>query len=851
MKALSGVRHHALVMLILFVGLALSFGASRLVWNLENEEVNADFERFASFWATSIENAIEANIDSLSHIQSYYAASDVVERDNFKTFVENELSSKAGIQALEWIPRVRASERDAFESSARTDGILGFEFTERDLQGNIVSAGFRDEYFPVFYLEPLRGNESALGFDLGSNPARMDALSRSRDTGQPIATKRITLVQETEGSFGFLVFVPVYRNGTPTGTLNERRENLLGFALGVFRVPDIVEASLARSTTGESEQDMVISLYDRSAPIEEQTLSISSATRESEQRGRAPLRLTHAFDVGGRSWEVVVTSVDQRPMWESVEPWAALVAGLSLTGLLSVYVWAVQRRNSVVSRLVSEGTQELRRSNEELKAEVGERRRVQEALGSSEARTRSILNATVDGIITIDSSGTVESFNPAAERIFGYTANETIGNNVRMLMPEPYHSEHDGYLSAYLRTGTAKIIGIGREVVGLRKDGTTFPMDLAVNEVRIEKRQMFTGIVRDVTERKRAEQEIKDLAKFPNENPYPVLRISNDGKIIYANPSGLGLMSDYGTGVGQFVPEHWRQIIRDVAGSQQAGESEIEIGGRVFSFVIAPVADAGYVNLYGRDVTEQKQIDEMKDNFLSTVSHELRTPLTSIKGFAEILLDNADIDPVTQREFLGIINSESERLTRLVSDFLDLSRIEASLMNWNDSMTDMTSVIERTVASTTTLANEKELKVDTNLDPGLPQVWADDDRLIQVVTNLMSNAIKFTPEKGRITITTEHIKENADGKQMDMIGVSVSDTGIGIAQDDLIAVFDKFKQVGDTLTDKPRGTGLGLPICKEIVEHYGGRIWVNSELGHGSRFCFTIPIIQPTAPDQE
>jgi len=240
---------------------------------------------------------------------------------------------------------------------------------------------------------------------------------------------------------------------------------------------------------------------------------------------------------------------------------------------------------------------------------------------------------------------------------------------------------------------------------------------------------------------------------------------------------------------------------------------------------------------------ELQELDQMKDSFLSTVSHELRTPLTSIKGFAEILLNYEEEDKETQREFLTIINDESDRLTRLINDFLDLARIESGRQQWETTKLAIPEVIETATNATNALSTQKNLSVDVDLESDLPPIWGDGDKLVQVVTNLLSNAIKFTPEGGEIRVGAQVLKGEAEDVS-DMIRVSVSDTGIGIASEDYEKVFEKFRQVGDTLTDKPKGTGLGLPICKEIVEHYGGRIWVESELGKGSTFYFTLPVME-------
>jgi len=239
-----------------------------------------------------------------------------------------------------------------------------------------------------------------------------------------------------------------------------------------------------------------------------------------------------------------------------------------------------------------------------------------------------------------------------------------------------------------------------------------------------------------------------------------------------------------------------------------------------------------------------QELDKMKDTFLSTVSHELRTPLTSIKSFTEILLSYEEEDKETQREFLNIINEESDRLTKLIDDFLDISKIDSGRIRWENTELVITEIIKSATNATSALSTQKNLRVNVELEPNLPPVWGDKDRLVQVVTNLLSNAIKFTPEGGEIRVAAEVLKGSEAGSVSDVMRVSVSDTGIGVAPEEQERIFEKFRQAGNTLTDKPKGTGLGLAICKEIVEHYGGKIWVESELGKGSTFYFTLPIVE-------
>jgi signal transduction histidine kinase len=239
---------------------------------------------------------------------------------------------------------------------------------------------------------------------------------------------------------------------------------------------------------------------------------------------------------------------------------------------------------------------------------------------------------------------------------------------------------------------------------------------------------------------------------------------------------------------------------------------------------------------------------QTKSAFLANVSHELRTPLTSVVGFSKIIgrrLDDlvfpavASDDPKVQRamrqvgENLDIISTEGERLTTMINDVLDLAKIESGRMEWRRMPLEVEELILRASAATSSLISHAGLTLVTDIEPDLPAIVGDRDRLIQVVINLVSNAVKFTP-LGTITCSARR-----DGE---WVVVAIADTGVGIAPEDHDTVFEQFRQAGNTLTDKPRGTGLGLPICREIVEHHGGRIWVESTLGAGSTFAFTLPI---------
>ncbi|HEX7586912.1 MAG TPA: response regulator [Anaerolineae bacterium] len=379
------------------------------------------------------------------------------------------------------------------------------------------------------------------------------------------------------------------------------------------------------------------------------------------------------------------------------------------------------------------------------------------ALVSASAYRQAVVDNAADAILTTDEQGQIASFNPAAERIFGYTAQQVIGMKTKELVPMASDEMFASFENSGFAMGSKR-----REAVGRRKDGSTFPLDLAVTDTALGEKHVFIALLRDITELKEAEMAMR-----------------------------------------------------------QAKET----------------AEAA---------------SQMKGTFLANVSHELRTPLTSVLGFAKIIKKRLEeivfpVVPTGDKKVeravqqvnsnIDIIIAEGERLTSLINNVLDLAKIEAGKIDWNMVPISIKELIERAAAATSSLFENKPFKLTLDIDEGIPQIVGDHDRLLQVVINLISNASKFT-DQGGITVHAQRDSNN--------VLVSVTDTGMGIAESDYGKVFEQFVQVGDTLTNKPKGTGLGLPISKQIVEHHGGRIWVESVLGKGSTFSFTLPISQET-----
>jgi signal transduction histidine kinase len=233
------------------------------------------------------------------------------------------------------------------------------------------------------------------------------------------------------------------------------------------------------------------------------------------------------------------------------------------------------------------------------------------------------------------------------------------------------------------------------------------------------------------------------------------------------------------------------------------------------------------------------ELDRLKSDFVSTVSHELRTPLTSIRSLTESLLVGGDMPRARQEQFLGIIAQESQRLSRMIHQLLDLSRIEAGRMEWRMEELDLGEVVAQAAQTHRALFDQKRIALATPPVPDPVRVLADRDKIIQVLTNLLSNAAKFTPPGGQVWVRT--LRANSQAV------VEVEDTGVGISPEQLGAIFERFRRAGDTVAGEPEGAGLGLPISRDIVQHHGGTLTAQSQPGRGSCFRMTLPLLGSSA----
>ncbi len=493
--------------------------------------------------------------------------------------------------------------------------------------------------------------------------------------------------------------------------------------------------------------------------------------------------------------------------------------------------------------------------------------------GGYEPLTQAILKATVDGIIVIDARGIVRSLNPAAERIFGYAAAEVVGRNVSMLMPEPYRSAHDGYLHNFLTTGEARIIGQGREVRGLRKDGGSFPMDLAVGEATVDGERVFTGIVRDISTRKETEERLRH-SEAKNR---AILEAAVDGIITidergriesfnraaerifgYAAAEVLGcnvsvlMPAPYSKGHDGYLDSYLKTdeariigIGREVQGRRKDGHvfpMDLAVGE---GFLDGRRIFAGIV----RDITERKQADAdlrqakdeaeranvAKTKFLAAASHDLRQPVQSLVFFTAAL--SAQLPSGTARSMVRDMELAVDALKVLLDSLLDVSKLDAGVVTVRPMIFPIDSILATTRVNYGALATAKG--IDLRVLPSSIVVRTDPALFGRMVQNLVDNAVRYTA-RGRILVGCRRLGGT--------LRVEVWDTGIGIPTGQIEEIFDEFTQIGNPERDREKGLGLGLAIVKRLSRLLGHRVGVTSVPGRGSVFWIEVPIQASARP---
>ncbi len=802
---------------VLTVGLALSFASA---WGLQRwieERTMADAVRAAEAWGLRIGQELRTDENKLATMGSVFAQLDSVQAGLFSSVADTS-SSDGSIVATAWAPEL--TEENLSQTLRTYPGV------DRQL---LVD---RLENFPkVFPVVMAAGSSNNLqqGLDLTTQASLADGVERAMQTGS-IATSIVS-----EGNLRKVVLL------TPVSFDNGEGRGVLAGELDLSRMMTRARGGMKESLTLTLEAPSFGLLWSEG--------DLASVRRRDV--------VSMGIKVGDQRWTADFTSEQPVPMLT----WEAALAGL--LGLFSTLAVAGYCRF-----LFASAAEHLDRANENaqsLKIKEQAYKDSMRRLEKAEERYRDLFEKSQALIWTQDEQGILHSLNPATADSLGYKTGEMQGRSLKdFIIPTERHTfpqflercrtqeTSRGLLKLYTKNGATRF---WMYQTGLTEEA---------GDISIRCHAL------DVTESQQAERELERLSRrnelLLESVGEGVYGINLAGECSFINPAALTftghsreeLMKAVHTMHEILQPRKldgtdylWEEsptyaTLNDGEVRRVKGDSMWRKDGTSFpvDFVVTPIVEEderilGAVVTF-QDITERRAVEQMKNEFISIVSHELRTPLTSIRGSLGLLASGLlKKFPDKAEKMLDIAVENTDRLVRLINDILDIERLESGKVTVEQIECDISNLMLG--ASETMQAMANDGGVNIVVEPFQAKVWADSDRCLQVLTNLLSNAIKFSNRDGEVKLFAEHVDRD-NGR---WVQVTIKDNGRGIPSDKIHKIFERFGQVDASDSREKGGTGLGLPICKTIVEQHGGTLWVTSVVGEGSSFCFTLPTEPP------
>ena len=881
-------------------GFILTLLATYIGYSVELLEYRKQFNHDAQTRSTLIQDYLYERVGDLDSLRRFIEGTDTLNRPAFRDFVQ-PLLDRQGIQALEWIPTVPDARRNLLESRAIHDGLSGFHFSEKTVTGEVIPAARRDVYYPVYYVEPLKGNGKALGFDLGSNPVRLEALRQAAATNRPHATAPLKLVQEQETQTGVLIFVPI------KGAV--ARE--FSFAVGVFRAKDMLTTALM--PTLDVPLDTTVS--DLSGAAGPQTVS---QWRKKEgapvQQGWTPLSLLFPLPVlnseipfAGRRWEVRTKATPEyRAEMGSLLFLAMVPVGMLITALVTLYMNKLLRDRAEVELLVAERTA---------------------ALQQSESRHRTLFEATSDAILVM-AQETIFDCNPAALRIYGSSREELLDRRPYELSPPTQLSGEESRVAGERKIEQALTEGVQRfEWLHCRIDtGEIFIAEVCLTPMEINNQLFVQATVCDITKRKHAEQELNEnrekLRLILNSTAEAIHGIDLNGCCTFCNQACLDLLGYdreqelLGKNMhnlihhtqldGSHYPEHICLIFKAFqTGEGTHAENVIlwrkdgssfpseywsypqyrngGIVGAVVTFVNISERKQAEAALLDhqqqlRDINltlEQRIRDEVQKNLekghlllqqdklasigqlAAGVAHEINNPLgfitsnlrilgqhfTQMVRFDQIRQQNGVELPLSTQQSLGE-SRKSLDIDYIITESADL--INESLVG---AERVRKIVLDLKNFSRVDTPEQEAVALDSCLESAL-NICYNDLKHVAAIRKEYESLPKVLCHPGQLNQVFLNLLVNA-GQAIVAPGeivlhcwhdtafvyASVSDTGKGIPEEIRGRIFDPFF----TTKDVGQGTGLGLSISYEIVKKHQGELMVESVVGRGTTFTVKLP----------
>ena len=699
---------------VLLLGMLLAVLTWMAVARADQQALEQEHGRRFSQIAYEVESRTIQARNVLRGLQGLFIASDDVSRMDFHQYaraLEIE-EGTLGLQAVQFARLVGDAQRPAFEARVRADTTLepgGYP------RFSVQPEGTRTYYVPTLYNEPMRGNEAAFGYDTAFGAVRMAVLAAARDSGQTRASAPFKLVQSSR--MGVALRAPVYRNSEPTQTLQQRRDAYLGQVSVVFIVDNLLGAALGNHFGVDTQVTLTDmgSIADGTPPPEADSLLGRYGELPADSVWRTPLDAAQTLIVAGRFWQIRMQSLPVNPLLQV----KALTAGalvLALTLLTLLFAGRVLSQRDTAQALASG---------------------LRETLDQSEARAAALLEATLTGIITLDSTDRIRSANPAAAALFGYPEAQLEGKAFAQLVP--------GLRPDDLRPGTTQ------DVTVVTRDMRSLPVAMSLGQVRYGSEFLLLASFHDMTAQKRLEEQQRAFARAMDDT----------------------------------VRERTAELTR---------------------------------------------VNRELEAFAYSVAHDLRAPARHVHGYARVIEQRhaSQLDAIALN-YLGRIQRASADMGRLIDGMLAFAQLGNHAMLPTD--VDLGALVQRTQALL-----EPELEgrnVQWRVGP-MPTVRADQSLMAQVMANLLGNAVKYSARSDPAVIEVF-----ADTSVAGEHRICVADNGIGIDMRHASRLFQVFSRLHHA--DEFDGTGIGLATVQRILDRHGGRVWVESEPGHGARFWFALP----------